>query len=487
MALPSMHAIWDCVCKLKKAVENQTDKDEQILSVEGCDLTISNGNTVPLPLNSYPVYKLSDGTPGVINREWHDTAPTIPIADSTTAAGRAFRLAHDFSLPTTTSSVNTNLNLNDTDNTAGELDVQVLDTVITVPAGGIWIRYTGGSEGYWAIEVGFCCGQLQLIDELGYQDRTSNIAEVGPVFLPEGQHNFRAWNIDSGGTSSAHTVSYSTDGTTFANTLPAGATLTTDKREVECLEVDGCDEIPEGYEICAPKPCTSGPVDPAPTAPAQTSTFDTTEVAGVTTEVVHNGVSYPLNHPAIPVIPAPQTLTKTECVGPFMDQTNRTGWLQTWIAPVTTNTGTITGDWIPLSPAETSPSCATDVHVSVDFGVLYYQLRRMRMYQWADWRLLVNGAAVLTETYDEYNYASQREDTNPDVIRPLDVRSHTMGHSNAIRLNVPASATLQVEVRYRYNFNGAQTSAYGRLIQGLRSQATFVYHTRNELTDVTIS
>lgn len=213
------------------------------------------------------IYQLAAGTPGVRNREWHDTAPVVPISASTTAAGRAFRLGHDFSLPTTTNTVITSLSLNDTNNTAGELDVQVLDTVITVPAGGIWVRYTGGSEGYWAIEVGLCCGPLELRDELGYSDRLDATAEVGPVFLPEGQHNFRAWNIDSGGSNSSHAVSYSTDGTNFAAALPAGTTLTLEKRPVDCVQHPVCDPIPVGWSKCPPAQCAAGPVDPAPEVP----------------------------------------------------------------------------------------------------------------------------------------------------------------------------------------------------------------------------
>ena len=256
----------DCVADLKAA----EDSDNQTLDLVGCELTIEDGNTVDLSnVGQLSVYRLAPNTsPGVINREWHDTAPVVPIADSTTAAGRAFRLGHDFSLPTTTNTVITGpapLNLNDTDNTAGELDVQVLDTVITVPAaGGIWIQYQGGSEGYWAIEVGQCCGPLELVDELGYTDREDSLAVVGPVYLPPGQHQFRAWNIDSGGTNSSHTASYSTDGVNFGPVVPAGVEFSTGKRAVECQTVPACDPIPEGWDTCPPPDCLAEPFDPLP-------------------------------------------------------------------------------------------------------------------------------------------------------------------------------------------------------------------------------
>ena len=218
------------------------------------------------------IYRLGAGSPGVRNREWHDTQPAIPIAASTTAAGRAFRLGHDFSLATTVDATITTLDLNDTDNTAGELDVQVLDTVITVPAGGLWVEYRGGSEGYWAIEVGQCCGPFELRDELGYQDREDASSVVGPVFLPEGQHNFRAWNIDSGGTNSSHQIWYSLDGTDYSRTQPDDVTLTLDKRPVECFEIPACQTIPEGWDKCPPSPCAGGPVDPAPSTAVNLAT-----------------------------------------------------------------------------------------------------------------------------------------------------------------------------------------------------------------------
>lgn len=212
-----------------------------------------------------PVYKFSDRVAGVRNREWHDTQPAVAISASTTAIGRAFRLGHDFTLPTTTNTVITNLNLDDTDNTAGELDIQVLDTYITVPSGGgIWVQYQGGSEGYWAIAVGECCAPLSLQDELGYVDRLDNNAVVGPVFLPEGQHAFRAWNIDSGGTNSSHSVRYSTDGTTFAAALPTGVELNQEKKTIECQKIVGCEDVPEGWDLCYPYVCSPSVVDPVP-------------------------------------------------------------------------------------------------------------------------------------------------------------------------------------------------------------------------------
>lgn len=213
------------------------------------------------------IYRLTDRVAGVIDREWHATKPAGTVAGSTTAAGRAFRLCHDFSLPPTTTSVNQNLNLNDTDNTVSELDIQVVDTVIdlTLSATDVWLQFQGGSEGYWAIEAGFCCGPLQLMAELGYQDRIDNLAIVGPVRLPKGgQHKIRAWNIDTGGTNSSHTATYSTDGVNFSSALPAGVFLNQMERTEECRRIPECDPLPEGWFDLPIKRCLSPVVDPLP-------------------------------------------------------------------------------------------------------------------------------------------------------------------------------------------------------------------------------
>ena len=174
-----------------------------------------------------------------------------------------------------------------------------------------------------------------------------------------------------------------------------------------------------------------------------------------------------------------------ECDGPFVVQSARTGWWGTWSPIYTANSGTVTEDWIAVRSV-TSPECVTDASIDFDMGLTYYQLRRMRMYYWIDWRVLINGAVVYTETYDVYHYDDERQDTNPDVIPPLKIKTHDNGYANAVRLNVPANATVAIETRQRYNFSAAQTSAYGRVISGLRSNHKVDFELRTEITDVTI-
>lgn len=427
MSLPEIKRKLKCLCDdIKQVASNLSGLTDKI-----------NSQTIN-------IYRLAEGESGVRNREWHDTAPVVPISASTTEAGRNFRLSHDFSLPVDTATTLANLNLNDTNNTAGELDIQVLDTVITVPVGGIWVRYTGGSEGYWAIEVGQCCGPLELRAELGYSDRLDNTAEVGPVFLPEGQHNFRAWNIDSGGTNSSHTVSYSTDGTTFTTALPDGTTLTLGKREIECEQHLECDPVPEGWSRCEPTSCGAAPVDPLP---------------------------------ELPIVFPDQEI----CDGSFVQRTGRTGWLFPWTPVATANTGTIEDDWVQVSTTETSPDCVTDLEVNVFAGNHYFQIDSARIYHWIDFRLLVNGVAVLTETFDHYEYLDDRNET-VDTTNPQKLIIRTGGSWFAERKNVPAGATVSVEMRRRYNFNAFQTGGRARAIGGLRSKALFDFSPQQIVT-----
>lgn len=410
------------------------------------------------------VYRLApNDTPGVLNREWHGTKPAVPIAQSTTAVGRDFRLCHDFSLPTTTNTViNTAdpLELNDTDNTAVELDIQTLDTIINVPAGGVWIQYQGGSEGYWAIEVGECCGPLELKDELGYADREDASSIVGPVYLPPGQHYFRAWNIDSGGTNSSHNAWYSTDGgNTFGPFVPPGVEFSIGKRAVECQTIPVCDETPEGWTDCPPSDCE------------QTFPKDTTDGgnAGLDAAGVKAAIEECFAGPDAPEIVHP---AQEICNGNFVDVTSRAGWLHTWSPVYTTSSGTITDDWEQVSTAETSPNCETDVTVNVSLGNSYFQLRNMYGRAWYDVRLLVNGAPVNTWTFQNYHYDDDLGTTNlDDDITPL-------GSVHFARTSVPAGAVITVEILRRYNFvagNTAVVSPYGRVISGLRAHFNVHY------------
>lgn len=176
------------------------------------------------------------------NREWHNTAPVVPIASSNTATGRNFRLTHNFSLPTTIDNFVTTLALNDTDNTAVELDIQVLEGFIIVPKL-TYCRYgNDSSEGYTAVEIGFCCGKLELVSE-GGGSRSVSTAERPPFWLPAGIHNVRIWNIDSGGTNSSDNFQISNDNGQTWVTNNSAFTLSTIKPEISCKVGSICNGV----------------------------------------------------------------------------------------------------------------------------------------------------------------------------------------------------------------------------------------------------
>lgn len=167
------------------------------------------------------------------------------------------------------------------------------------------------------------------------------------------------------------------------------------------------------------------------------------------------------------------------CGGNFVDCTNRSGWIGPAGPIHTDNSGTQTlFTWTQLGGAGAivSPDCITDAIINVDFGHMYYYLRRMRAYFWADVRLLVNGAPVLTQTTDQYLYDDKRDATPVVGSAPLSLLMDEMGNSEIHRLNIPANSTISAEAQIRYNFSGAQDLAYGRIIRyGLRSKVTAVF------------
>lgn len=407
------------------------------------------------------VYYYDNITPGVIERIWSaisaNTAPHGNASDIFTGASTNIGGGSDISLPAHVAGMNTSAVANietgwnvDTNNDPSNgTDQYQYASYIFIDNNGTQLRDVNTNTGErFRIWVGECCQNPSIVYERTTDTVSGDTGSAGTfVTLNRGWHLLAFQGSDSSAFGGVQ-LQESTNGTIWSNF--AGETSLT-KPALIC-KTESCDyELQLGETDCLPS-CSS---------------------IGI---IAKNPIETP------PPTPAPIVEI---CTGPFKVSTGRTGWVQGWTAPTTANVPVTTGAWLPISTAITSPSCVTDMNVHVDFGVLYYQLRRMQMRQWVNWRLLVNGVAVVTETFDEYNYISQREDTNPDVIRPLDVRSRPMGFSSATRNNVPAGATIQVEVQYRYQFLSAQTSAYGRLIQGLRSQATFDFSPRNIVTNVT--
>lgn len=180
------------------------------------------------------------------------------------------------------------------------------------------------------------------------------------------------------------------------------------------------------------------------------------------------------------------------CTGPFQDCSTRTSWWNgfgevggsNW-SQVYSNVGNVPqteGEWVPVGSSVTAPDCPVDVGVTVDTGNHLFYMRRTRAYYWIDVRLLVNGAPVVTETYDRYLYVDKRGATTPADSATLHYETFQGGTTIMHRLNVPAGATLQVEARQRYQTVAAQSSDYFRVIGGLRSQALYSMSPRQIVT-----
>ena len=174
----------------------------------------------------------------------------------------------------------------------------------------------------------------------------------------------------------------------------------------------------------------------------------------------------------------------TICRGPFQLTSSRTSWWETWTPVITANTGTVTNpNWFPVGSSVTSPDCITDMSFDIDFGNHYFLQRENRVWFWMDYRLLVNGAAVLTRTYECYHYHSETTDTTPDTDEPLQYELENLCDTEDVRLNIPAGATVQVEARTRYNVNSSQDNSYFRYIGGLRSNTVYHFSPKQIVTE----
>ena len=188
--------------------------------------------------NLYGLDGVFTGT--LLNREWQGSQPNGSLISDpvlATIEGRRIRDAHDFSLAPDVTNQSSNLGLNDTNNTAAELSIQVKDGFVKLDNGG-WFRYSGASEGYWAIELGKCCGPLEDVAEGGGFSPT----RVLEFYLPKGIHQIRLWNVDTGGSNSSATFGYSPDGgITYVNdNTPPNIAFGSDKVSEVCITAKVC-------------------------------------------------------------------------------------------------------------------------------------------------------------------------------------------------------------------------------------------------------
>lgn len=257
-------------------------------------------------------------------------------------------------------------------------------------------------------------------------------------------------------------------------------------KTVSCDYVMTSDEFDCPPTSCQPSAIVSGSSDCEDcdeTNELQTLTANGNATTGTTSITISNGNTVNIQHPPS----SNPTINELYCAGDFETGTGRTGWWETWTPIATANVAAVTSDWHDISVARTSPDCITDMTVNVNLGEHYLIQRHNRIYLWIDYRLLVNGVAVFTKTYHRYIYEDETQDITPPITQPVQYQIKNGGSGHGYRLNVPASSTVQVQARTRFQVTASQTNSYARYIGGLRSEANFSFNPRTELTDITIA
>lgn len=141
------------------------------------------------------------------------------------------------------------LNVNDTSNAAGVLDVQILAGYIVVPSATMF-RYSGTSEGYQRVDIADCCGStFRTIYE-----RSQNIGGPGEQgdtvgVLPAGIHDIRVLNLDTNGTNSSAIFQTSIDGGQTWTSGLGGMNVSTSKPVEECVKARTCSDSGDWVDI----------------------------------------------------------------------------------------------------------------------------------------------------------------------------------------------------------------------------------------------
>lgn len=152
-------------------------------------------------------YVLENTTGTLRNREW-DLGPRTSNS-MTVAQGTAIRESFDFTATTTIDANWTGgFSVNDTNSSSTVQDAQVIEGYIHLDQS-IEVRWTGTSLGYFALELGQCCGDEELLIEGGSGDGSVN--PTTSTTIPAGTHFIRMWNIDDY-VNSSRNLQYSIDG-----------------------------------------------------------------------------------------------------------------------------------------------------------------------------------------------------------------------------------------------------------------------------------
>lgn len=200
------------------------------------------------------LYSLEDVTGDLRSREWNLGPRNTQL--QTIEEGGQDRTSFDFSLPTTVDTTWSNLGLDDTNSDSTIKDAQVVEGYIVATEERL-VRWTGGSAGYLAVELGRCCAEYELVLEAATGD--NNINPTAAIVIPKGIHKIRLWNIDDWSNTS-RTLQYSLDGGAIfvSDNTPPDIQLSRIKPNEVCKEVKVCKDTGAFVDLL-----TGEAVDPA--------------------------------------------------------------------------------------------------------------------------------------------------------------------------------------------------------------------------------
>ena len=243
----------ECLCGRVTDLENKLDLDEQTLSIDGCELTISNGNTVQLPKT---VYYYDNITPGVIQNIWNAPAaePHGNASDIFTEAPRGLGFGDDIFLPGHINGTPTTNGLvgswTSTTGTISSTDQYEYAGFIYIEEDGTQLRDVNGNTGErFRIWVGECCSNPSIVYERTTDTGSGDTGSGGAfVTLNEGWH-FLAFQGSDLTVQAGVQLQTSTNGTTWANFT--GETSVT-KPKLMCKQ-EACDyTLLDGESSCVP-------------------------------------------------------------------------------------------------------------------------------------------------------------------------------------------------------------------------------------------
>jgi len=183
---------------------------------EALAITIIEKTDAPKRISVIDYWELEGDFSGLLMREWNDAfgdgSAVVPLTSGTVAQGEGVWQNFDLSIvPDTINTSWPNLSYNDVDNTAGIATYQRIEGFATNPINSdVMVRWTGGSEGYAAVELGDCCGEKETLLSETFVGSPPSAA----VTIPGGgkTHSICIHNVDLGGTNSSRNAEHSLDG-----------------------------------------------------------------------------------------------------------------------------------------------------------------------------------------------------------------------------------------------------------------------------------